>query len=137
QALEQASSAPLLGWLAAYEARAQAAAHAAHAAAEAAEAEQAAAVAAAVATAITALAPPTPPTLETPSGSEDETSAAADDAPKFGRRADDAVVSSAGAKSLRVDQSKIDRLMNLIGEMVVSKNALPYLAQRAEEQFGV
>ena len=27
--------------------------------------------------------------------------------------------------------------MNLIGEMVVSKNALPYLAQRAEEQYGV
>jgi two-component system chemotaxis sensor kinase CheA len=41
------------------------------------------------------------------------------------------------SKSLKVEQSKIDLLMNLIGEMVVSKNALPYLAQRAEEQFGV
>lgn len=62
----------------------------------------------------------------------------ADDAPKFGRRADDSnPVVNAGSKSLKVDQSKIDRLMNLIGEMVVSKNALPYLAQRAEEQFGV
>jgi two-component system chemotaxis sensor kinase CheA len=27
--------------------------------------------------------------------------------------------------------------MNLIGELVVSKNALPYLAQRAEAQYGV
>ena len=53
--------------------------------------------------------------------------------PKFSRRPDDI----ASAKSLKVDQSKIDRLMNLIGEIVVSKNALPYLAQRAEEQFGV
>jgi len=53
---------------------------------------------------------------------------------KFGRRAEDATV---GAKSLKVDQAKIDRLMNLIGEMVVSKNALPYLAGRAETVFGV
>jgi two-component system chemotaxis sensor kinase CheA len=53
---------------------------------------------------------------------------------KFGRRAEDAV---AGPKSLKVDQTKIDRLMNLIGEMVVSKNALPYLAGRAESVFGV
>jgi len=54
--------------------------------------------------------------------------------PKFGRRAEDAI---GGPKSLKVDQSKIDRLMNLIGEMVVSKNALPYLAGRAETVFGV
>jgi two-component system chemotaxis sensor kinase CheA len=53
---------------------------------------------------------------------------------KFGRRAEDA---QAGAKSLKVDQTKVDRLMNLIGEMVVSKNALPYLAGRAESVFGV
>jgi two-component system chemotaxis sensor kinase CheA len=55
-----------------------------------------------------------------------------DDGPKFGRRAEDI----ASPKSLKVDQVKIDRLMNLIGEMVVAKNALPYLAQRAENQFG-
>jgi len=53
---------------------------------------------------------------------------------KFGRRAEDAFN---GAKSLKVDQEKIDRLMNLIGEMVVAKNALPYLAGRAENVFGV
>lgn len=53
---------------------------------------------------------------------------------KFGRRAEDAI---AGPKSLKVDQAKIDRLMNLIGESVVAKNALPYLAERAESVFGV
>ncbi len=53
---------------------------------------------------------------------------------KFGRRAEDAI---AGAKSLKVDQAKIDRLMNLIGESIVAKNALPYLAERAESVFGV
>lgn len=57
-----------------------------------------------------------------------------DDGARFGRRAED---TATGPKSLKVDQAKIDRLMNLIGEMVVSKNALPYLAQRAETQFGV
>ena len=58
----------------------------------------------------------------------------ADDQIKFGRRAEDSIT---GPKSLKVDQAKVDRLMNLIGELVVSKNALPYLAQRAESQFGV
>jgi two-component system chemotaxis sensor kinase CheA len=41
-----------------------------------------------------------------------------------------------GQKVLKVGQDKIDRLMDLIGEMVVAKNALPYLAQRAEDVFG-
>ncbi|RTL34337.1 MAG: chemotaxis protein CheA, partial [Burkholderiales bacterium] len=39
-------------------------------------------------------------------------------------------------KVLKVAQDKVDRLMDLIGEMVVAKNALPYLAQRAESHFG-
>lgn len=52
---------------------------------------------------------------------------------KYGRRAEDA---HAG-KVLKVDQVKVDRLMNLIGEMVVAKNSLPYLANRAENQYGV
>jgi two-component system chemotaxis sensor kinase CheA len=73
----------------------------------------------------------TPPALET--GPERDTPPAGEEV-KFGRRADDAV---SGAKSLKVDQAKVDRLMNLIGEMVVSKNALPYLANRAEAVFGV
>jgi two-component system chemotaxis sensor kinase CheA len=37
---------------------------------------------------------------------------------------------------LKVDQARIDSLMNLIGELVVSKNALPFLARRAEEVHG-
>ncbi|MDO8844847.1 chemotaxis protein CheA [Methylicorpusculum sp.] len=53
---------------------------------------------------------------------------------KFGRRAEDAYT---GPKTLKVDQVKIDRLMGLIGEMVVAKNSLPYLASRAENQYGV
>ncbi|MBV5330574.1 MAG: chemotaxis protein CheA [Chlorobium sp.] len=53
---------------------------------------------------------------------------------KFGRRAEDVY---AGPKSIKVDQAKIDRLMNLIGEIVVAKNGLPYLAGRAETVFGV
>jgi two-component system chemotaxis sensor kinase CheA len=38
-------------------------------------------------------------------------------------------------KVLKVSQEKIDHLMELIGEMVVAKNSLPYLAQRAEDVF--
>ncbi len=38
---------------------------------------------------------------------------------------------------LKVDQVRIDKLMNLIGEMVVAKNSLPYLAERAQVVFGV
>lgn len=37
---------------------------------------------------------------------------------------------------LKVPMEKVDRLMDLIGEMVVAKNALPYLADRAEKVFG-
>ncbi|TWI52723.1 two-component system chemotaxis sensor kinase CheA [Pseudomonas duriflava] len=39
-------------------------------------------------------------------------------------------------KVLKIEQEKIDRLMNLIGEIVVAKNGLPYLAERAENQYG-
>ena len=40
-----------------------------------------------------------------------------------------------GQKVLKINQDKIDRLMELIGETVVAKNAPPYLAQRAEDVF--
>jgi two-component system chemotaxis sensor kinase CheA len=43
----------------------------------------------------------------------------------------------AARKMLKVDQAKVDMLMNLIGELVVWKNSLPFLAKRAEEVFGV
>ena len=50
---------------------------------------------------------------------------------KADHRHDDSV-----AHSVKVDQARIDQLMNLIGEMMVAKNALPYLANRAETVFG-
>lgn len=73
-------------------------------------------------------------TLADPAAQADPVGAPGDEAIRFGRRSEDAPTT---VKSLKVSQEKIDRLMSLIGEMVVSKNALPYLAQRAEEQFGV
>ncbi len=39
-------------------------------------------------------------------------------------------------KVLKVDQGRIDTLMELVSELVVAKNSLPYLAKRAEEVFG-
>ena len=51
---------------------------------------------------------------------------------RTGRRSEEV----ASARTLRVEQEKIDRLMNLIGEMVVARNALPYLASRAETVYG-
>jgi two-component system chemotaxis sensor kinase CheA len=38
---------------------------------------------------------------------------------------------------LRVDQEKVDALMNLVGELVVAKNSLPFLARRADQQYGL
>ncbi|NOY45845.1 MAG: chemotaxis protein CheA [Deltaproteobacteria bacterium] len=38
---------------------------------------------------------------------------------------------------LKVDQTRIDALMDLVGELVVAKNALPFLARKAEEVFRV
>ena len=54
--------------------------------------------------------------------------------PPFGRRSGDA---SPATAVLKVEQEKIDRLMSLIGEMVVAKNGLPFLAGRAETVYGV
>lgn len=39
-------------------------------------------------------------------------------------------------RTLRVEQGKVDALMNLVGELVVAKNALPFLARDAEMRFG-
>ena len=71
---------------------------------------------------------------ELPAGKSADIEQQTDPDIKYGRRSDDAFV---GPKSIKVDQTKIDRLMSLIGEMVVAKNALPYLAGRAETVFGV
>jgi two-component system chemotaxis sensor kinase CheA len=76
------------------------------------------------------------PAVSKPQANETEAGAAVaqpDPEVRFSRRADDANSN----RSLKVDQVKIDRLMNLIGEMVVAKNAIPYLANRAETVFGM
>ena len=43
---------------------------------------------------------------------------------------------SSAPKTLKVDQERIDQLMDLVGELVVAKNALPYLARKAETDYG-
>jgi two-component system chemotaxis sensor kinase CheA len=40
-------------------------------------------------------------------------------------------------RTLRVEQAKVDALMTLIGELVVAKNSLPFLARRAAVQYGL
>jgi len=45
--------------------------------------------------------------------------------------------SSAAHTVIKVDQQRIDILMDLVGELVVAKNALPFLAKRAIDDFGV
>ncbi|MEU4420355.1 chemotaxis protein CheA [Actinoplanes sp. NPDC024001] len=41
-----------------------------------------------------------------------------------------------GTRVLKVDQEKVDRLMELVGELNVAKNGLTFLADSAEEEFG-
>ena len=53
------------------------------------------------------------------------------------RVSDDLADQKVTTKFLRVDQERIDMLMDLVGELVVAKNALPFLARRAEEEFKV
>ncbi|MBF0335897.1 MAG: chemotaxis protein CheA, partial [Alphaproteobacteria bacterium] len=52
--------------------------------------------------------------------------------PRVEPRAED----RAHVRVLKVDQAKVDLLMNLIGELVVAKNSLPFLSRRAEQVFG-
>jgi two-component system chemotaxis sensor kinase CheA len=40
------------------------------------------------------------------------------------------------AAAIKVDQERIDALMNLAGELIVAKNSLPFLARRAEDVYG-
>jgi two-component system, chemotaxis family, sensor kinase CheA len=43
--------------------------------------------------------------------------------------------STVSAQVYKVDQSRIDSLLDLAGELLVAKNALPYLSRRAESAF--
>ncbi len=44
---------------------------------------------------------------------------------------------AAAPATLKVEPERIDALMDLVGELVVAKNAIPFLARRAEEEYGV
>lgn len=61
---------------------------------------------------------------------------AVEDTPAPAIKAEETTNDKVAIKTLKVDQHKIDRLMDLIGELVVAKNGLPYLAQRAERVYG-
>jgi two-component system chemotaxis sensor kinase CheA len=57
-------------------------------------------------------------------------------APMKGAEKEDGGEARPAVRMLKVDQAKVDALMNLIGELIVSKNALPFLARRAEQVHG-
>jgi two-component system, chemotaxis family, sensor kinase CheA len=44
----------------------------------------------------------------------------------------DASAARAESRYLKIDRARVDRLMELIGEMIVAKNGLPYVARRVE-----
>ena len=52
-----------------------------------------------------------------------------------GRAAPAEAVARSTIRSLKVDQAKIDQLMRLVGELIVAKNAIPFLARAAEEEI--
>jgi two-component system chemotaxis sensor kinase CheA len=91
------------------------------------DAGTAAALAAAIGQALAATPPPAAPTRAAPRAPGVPAGAPPGAAPEHSER---------GARTLRVDQEKVDALMNLVGELVVAKNSLPFLARRAEQQFG-
>ncbi len=59
---------------------------------------------------------------------EDRVASEADQAPGAGEESGRAPVS----RTVKVDQAKIDHLLELVGELVVAKNALPFIARAAE-----
>ncbi|WP_432544310.1 chemotaxis protein CheA [Kineococcus sp. SYSU DK002] len=67
-----------------------------------------------------------PAPVPAPRTSPEEAPAARADAPA----PEDA---SRAARVLKVEQAKVDKLLDLVGELVVAKNALPFVAQEAED----
>ncbi|MFC4060347.1 chemotaxis protein CheW [Planomonospora corallina] len=57
-------------------------------------------------------------------------------APASGTPADGERGARVGSRTLKVEQEKVDRLMELVGELNVAKNALTFLAAAAEEEHG-
>lgn len=68
-----------------------------------------------------------------------ETDSAAADAPETFLAPDGADAGPAGKKTtyIRVDQQQISLLMDLVGEMIIAKNTLPFLALRADRTYHV
>lgn len=66
----------------------------------------------------------------------DSSPPAVEEAPVAAAKLEEAATDKLAMKTLKIDQQKVDRLMDLIGELVVAKNGLPYLAQRAERVYG-
>lgn len=66
----------------------------------------------------------------------DEAPAAPSVAPSAAPSAVTVASAAAGRRSLRVDADRMDRLMALVGELVVAKARLPYLAREAREGVG-
>jgi two-component system, chemotaxis family, sensor kinase CheA len=62
--------------------------------------------------------------------------AAAPPPPPIPAQAPSAADNKSIPRVLRVDQSKIDSIMNLVAELIVAKNGLSYLATRAEQVHG-
>ena len=66
----------------------------------------------------------------------DEAAPAASPAPSAAPAPEPAGDGKAIPRVLRVDQSKIDAIMDLVAELIVAKNGLSYLATRAEKVHG-
>ena len=58
------------------------------------------------------------------------------DASSTPRDAEPRIAERPGARSLRVDEARIDALVNLAGELVVAKNTLAHLANKVERELG-
>lgn len=56
-----------------------------------------------------------------------------------GTKGQEPVAAAGGAwgKSIRIDEAKVDRLLALAGELVITCNALPYVARRMEAEYGL
>ncbi|MGO9898206.1 MAG: chemotaxis protein CheA [Solirubrobacteraceae bacterium] len=52
-----------------------------------------------------------------------------------GRPAPAEAVARSAIRSVKVDQAKIDQLMRLVGELIVAKNSIPFLARAAENEL--
>ncbi|MBN2886951.1 MAG: chemotaxis protein CheA [Chromatiaceae bacterium] len=85
---------------------------------------------------LTAQPPPPAPEDRAPASAAPAARAPAERPGAAPGRADEGASPSALPRTLKIDQGRIDGLMDLIGEMVVAKNALPYLAARAERDYG-